>query len=62
MEAVFVTSTFGWNLVKITVGSLIIFPSESLPSSLTSLTSFELPGLLAVTRTLLLTLPLSIDC
>ena len=43
--------------VSTTVGSLVVFPSVSSPSSDTSVTSFVLPGVLAVTCSVLLTDP-----
>ena len=42
--------------ISITVGSSIIFPSPSSPSSEVSETLLVCPGLLAVTSTLLITL------
>ena len=57
-NAVLVTSN---NLVTtnwVTVGSLLVFPSVSSPSSLTSLTSFVFPGLLPITVTVFWILPL----
>ena len=47
-EAVFVTSKEGIGFIETSVTSLVVFPSVSSPSSLTSDTSLELPGLLAV--------------
>ena len=47
--------------ITISVGSFVIFPSESLPSSLASETSFEeLPGFRAVTTAVFLNPPESI--
>ena len=43
--------------VSTIVGSLVVFPSVSSPSSDTSVTSFVLPGVLAVTCRVLLTDP-----
>ena len=43
--------------VSTTVGSLVVLPSVSSPSSDTSVTSFVLPGVLAVTCRVLLTDP-----
>ena len=56
---VFVTSKpISSELVSTIVGSFIVFPSVSSPSSLKSLTSFVFPGLLPVTVTELMTEPL----
>ena len=55
--AVLVTSIEESELVKTTVGSFVVLPSVSSPSSDTSVTSFVLPGVLAVTDTLLFTDP-----
>ena len=54
---VLVTSIDESVVVKITVGSLVVLPSLSSPSSLTSDTSLLLPGLLPVAVTIFLTLP-----
>ena len=43
------------------VGSLVVLPSVSSPSSLISVTSFVFPGLLAFTVTELITEPLSAE-
>ena len=58
----FVIFILGSDTVFIIVGSLVVFPSLSIPSSLTSFTSFTFPGLLAVTETVLIILPVSTDC
>ena len=55
--AVLVTSIEESELVKTTVTSFTVFPSLSSPSSDTSVTSFVLPGVLAVADTLLFTDP-----
>ena len=55
--AVFVTSIFGKETIETTVGSFIVFPSVSSPSSEVSLTLFDWPGVLAVTIALLEILP-----
>ena len=57
MVANFVTSISGRDEISITVGSSVVFPSVSSPSSLMSETSFVFPGLDAFTVTLLTTLP-----
>ena len=54
---VLVTSIDESVVVKITVGSLVVLPSLSSPSSLTSDTSLLLPGLLPVAVATFLTLP-----
>ena len=56
--AVFVDSIEGSATVYIIVGSFVVFPSVSSPSSLTSLTSLVFPGLLPVTVTEFFILPL----
>ena len=55
--AVLVTSIEESELVKTTVASFVVLPSVSSPSSDTSVTSLLLPGVLAVTDTLLFTDP-----
>ena len=60
--AVLVTSISGTSLITTSVGSLVKFPSSSIPSSLASITSAEeLPGLLPVTTTVFLKPPESTD-
>ena len=56
---VFVTSIDGDAVIETTVGSSIVFPSLSIPSSDVSVTLFVKPGLLAVASNVLLILPLS---
>ena len=51
--AVFVTSIPGVDETSVTVGSFVVLPSVSSPSSEVSVTSFVLPGEEAVTTTLL---------
>ena len=55
-----VTSIELFKLNSTTVASFVVFPSVSSPSSLTSDTSNVFPGLLPVTVTVLLTLPVSV--
>ena len=57
--AVFVTSSDADAVIEVTVPSFVVLPSPSSPSSLISVTSFVLPGLDAVTKTVLETLPVS---
>ena len=57
--AVLVTSIDEFVGIFTIVLSLEVFPSESFPSSLISLTSLVFPGLLAVALTLFIILPLS---
>ena len=57
--AVFVTSSDADAVIEVTVPSSVVLPSPSSPSSLISVTSFVLPGLDAVTKTVLETLPVS---
>ena len=52
--AVFVASSDA-DAIEVTVPSFVVFPSPSSPSSLISVTSFVLPGLNAVTKTVFLT-------
>ena len=54
---VLVTSIDESVVVKTIVGSLVVLPSLSSPSSAISVTSFEPPGVLAVTLKIFLTLP-----
>ena len=54
-----VTSIELFKLNSTTVASFVVLPSVSSPSSLTSETSLVFPGLLPVTVTVLLTLPVS---
>ena len=58
----FVIFILGSETVLIIVGSFVVFPSLSIPSSLTSFTSLKLSGLLAVTETVLIILPVSTAC
>ena len=58
-SAILVASIEGDGDISTTVGSSIVFPSVSSPSSLTSVTSLILPGLLAVTITVFSILPVS---
>ena len=57
--AVLVTSSDGDPVTVVTVGSLTVLPSVSSPSSPISVTSFVLPGLLAVADAALDTPPAS---
>ena len=60
-DAVFVTSIKGTEEIVTWVGSFVVLPSVSSPSSLTSLTSLVFPGLLAVAKTELLMVPVSAE-
>ena len=60
--AVLVASTSGNRDKVVSVGSLVVLPSLSSPSSLRSVTLFVLPGEEAVASTVFTTLPLSIAC
>ena len=51
-----VTSIEGLGVISTTVGSLVVFPSPSLPLSDTSVTSPLLPGVLAIPVAVLLIL------
>ena len=55
--AVFDISIDASEIVITMVGSFSVLPSVSSPSSLMSVTSFVLPGLLAVAETVLMILP-----
>ena len=57
--AVLVTSSDGEPVTVVTVGSFTVLPSVSSPSSPISVTSFVLPGLLAVADAALDTPPAS---
>ena len=57
--AVFVTSKPTFDTVNISVWSSLVFPSVSSPSSLMSVTSPTLPGLLPVNTMLFLITPVS---
>ena len=54
--AVFVSSIDGLSVIKVSVGSLTVFPSLSIPSSEVSDTLLLFPGLLAVATAVLITL------
>ena len=60
--AVLVTSIDAFELITVIVGSLVVFPSVSSPSSLTSLTSFVPFTVLAIAVTELETKPVSAVC
>ena len=57
--AVLVASNLGSAVAKTTVWSFNVFPSLSSPLSLISMTSSVLPGLLEVTKTRFLILPVA---
>ena len=58
ISAVFVTSiAISPEDITTIVGSSVVFPSLSSPSSLISVTSFVLPGLLPLAVTVFITLP-----
>ena len=60
--AVLVTSIDVFELIVVIVGSLVVLPSVSSPSSLISVMSFVFPGLLAVAVTELETKPVPAVC
>ena len=62
VDAVFVIIIDGVAVMVTTVGSSSVLPSESFPSSLTSVTTAEVNELTPVTITLLITPPLSTAC
>ena len=59
--AVLTTFIAAFDVMLRIVGSLVVLPSVSSPSSLISVTSFVFPGLLAFTVTELITEPLSAE-
>ena len=59
--AVLTTLIAAFDVMLRIVGSLVVLPSVSSPSSLISVTSFVFPGLLAFTVTELITEPLSAE-
>ena len=62
VDAVFVIIIDGVAVMLTTVLSSVVFPSESSPLSLTSLTTADVSELTPETITLLITLPLSTVC